>query len=153
MNLELITATEAHARELIRSLRVADRAEIVAAGSRPGQAVLASWRDAVIRRAALVDGEVAAIWGVSGSLLGGVGVPWLLTGSPCERVLPLQFARIYRAEVVSMLGLFTRLENFVDATYIGAIRMLILAGFRLDDPAPYGPRGALFCRFEMRAPK
>lgn len=151
MNLELLPATEAHARELIRSLRDADRAEIVSAGSRPGRAVLVSWRDAVIRRAALVDGEVAALWGVGGSLLGGVGVPWFLTGAAFERIPPLRFARIYRAEVVSMLGLFMRLENFVDATYIGAIRMLILAGFRLDDPKPYGPRGAMFCRFEMRA--
>lgn len=150
MTLDIVPATEAHARELIRRLRPRDRGEILAAGLRPGVGVMVSWRGAVVRKAALVDGEVAALWGVSGVLLGPVGMPWLLTGTPCEKVSPLRFARIYRAEAHEMLRLFFRLENFVDASYTAAVRTLALAGFWLDDPAPYGRRGALFRRFEMR---
>lgn len=150
MNIEITPATEAHARELIRRLRAADRAEIMSGGLRPGRAVLASLRSSVWSRAALVDGEVAAIWGVGGSLLGGLGRPWLLTGTACERVSPLRFARIYRGQVVSMLTTFARLENFVDTEYTGAVRMLRLAGFSIDDPEPIGKNGALFRRFGMR---
>lgn len=151
MSVEIVPATEAHARELAGRLRAADRAEIMAAGIRPGRTVLSSWRHAVVRKAALVDGDVAALWGVTGMVLGGVGTPWLLTAPPCEMVSALTFARIYRAEAVSMLGLFGLLENYVDSTYYGAVRMLVIAGFKLDDPAPFGRFGALFRRFEMRA--
>lgn len=149
--IEVIPATESHARALIRTLRAPDRAEIMAAGLRPGRAVMDSLRGSVWSKAALIDGDVAALWGVGGSLLGGVGRPWFLTGAAFERVPALRFVRIYRAQVVSMLETFATLENFVDAAYTSAVRMLILAGFRLDDPSPYGPRGALFRRFEMRA--
>src|ERR1700734_3016539 len=151
MSIEIVPATEAHARELLTRLLAADRAEITAAGIRPGRAVLSSWRRAVVRKTALVDGDVAAVWGVTGVLLGSVGNPWLLTGAACERVSALRFARIYRDEAREMLSVFPRLENFVDATYVGAVRMLTLAGFALDDPAPYGLHGAMFRRFEMRA--
>jgi len=148
--IEIVPATVHHARLLLRGLRDADKAEIMAAGFRPGTAVMSSWRRSVMCNAALVDGEVAALWGVVGVLLGRVGAPWLLTTSACERVSPIRFARIYRGETLAMSRLFPILENFVDVRYHSAVRMLLLAGFRLDEPKPYGLHGALFRRFEMR---
>lgn len=149
MRVEIVTATEAHASALADNLRQADADEITAAGFDPRGAVMASWRRSWICRAALVDGRVAALWGVTGELLSGVGCPWLLTTAVCERVHPLRFARVYRDEALSMLALFQILENFVDVRYNAAVRMLQIAGFHLDEAKPYGLHGAPFRRFWM----
>lgn len=147
--IEIVPATKAHGRALLSTLREGDREEVMAAGLRPGRAVMISLRDSLWSNAAMVDGEVAALWGVGGTLLSGIGRPWLLTGTACNQVSPLKFARVYRSEVGRMLASFFRLENYVDSKYTGAVRMLRLAGFTINDPEPFGQRGALFHRFEL----
>ena len=147
--IEIVPATAAHARALGCGLRPADRREIVICGLDPERTVTLSFEHSVLRRTALVGGRVAAMWGVTGTPLGIVGCPWLLTGLPALEVSPIRFARLYKAQVADMLRLFPLLENYVDASYAGAIRMLELAGFRLDDPAPY-VAGSSFRRFEAR---
>ena len=101
--------------------------------------------------AALVNNEVAALWGLCSTNNPGTGCPWLLTAPPVERLPVICFARAYRSEAKAMLEYFPRLENFVDVSYDAACRMIALAGFQLHDPQPYGPLGSLFRRFEMRA--
>ena len=151
MSVQIIPATEAHAEALSRTLRDADAREIVAMGAVPADTVMAAWRGSLIANAALVDGDVAAIWGVFPTDEPDMGQPWLLTAPAIENLSALCFARFYREEAKSMLKLRPRLENFVDVSYDAAVRMIALAGFRLDDPKPYGPLGSLFRRFEMRA--
>jgi hypothetical protein len=103
----------------------------------------------MVARTGLVNGRVGAMWGVVGMALGQLGQPWLLTGPACRLISPLLFARIYRQEALAMLDFFPRLENYVDASYGAAVRMLRLAGFWVDEPMPYGAKGALFRRFGM----
>lgn len=147
----IVPATADHAWILGRGLRAADVREVGCLGQMPHAAVFWSYRRALIRKTALVDGEVAAMWGVVGAPLGMVGTPWLLTGPASERVSALTFARIYQAEALGMLRLFPKLENYVDASYTGAVRLLKLAGFTLDEPKPYGLTQSPFRRFEMVA--
>lgn len=145
--IEIVESTLTHVRELRKSLREGDKQEVLAIGSNPDKAVYYSYKNSVYRRTALVNGKVAAMWGVGGTPLGNLGRPYLLTSTVSEEVSPLAFARVYISEVRKMQRLFPILENFVDAYYHGAIRMLRISGFTVDKPKIFGPGEALFRRF------
>ncbi len=102
----------------------------------------------MLRRTYLVDGEIAAMSGLCGDMLGDIGCPYLLTAQAAGR-LPLAFLRHYRSAVAEMLQHKLRLEGYVIASYVEACRMLTLVGFTLEKPAPFGPKQALFHRFWM----
>lgn len=151
MIINIAPTTADYVRELGKTMREADQDEIKAAGYIPHRILWQSYRLSVYTRTALVDGVVAAIWGVCGNIFERVGTPWLLTAPACELVSPLVFARIYKGEAEQMLEIFPHLVNIVDARYTRAIRLLKMTGFHLDDPQPYGKEGALFRRFSMEA--
>lgn len=87
------------------------------------------------------------MWGVAGSLLGGVGQPWLLTGPGFLR-LPFQMVRQGRIEAARWLRIFPKLENYADAGHTRACRYLGLIGYALDEPKMTA-RGHAFRRFWM----
>src|SRR4051812_31279454 len=101
-----------------------------------------------MRRTAFVDGEIAAMWGLGGVMLSDEGTPWLMTTPVVERV-PVSFVRIGRAQVAEMLSRRSRLANVVQASYLGACRLLEVLGFTLDEPIPLGPHGVPFRKFSM----
>lgn len=74
------------------------------------------------------------MWGLHGELLGSTGHPYFLTGTESEKVSSIRFARLYKEEVQVMRTLFPILENYVDATYEHAVRLLKIAGFTLSPP-------------------
>lgn len=147
MTLEIVPSIALHARELSLDLRERDILEAERMGLDPRKAVFQAYRKGLYRRTALIDDEVAAMWGVAGDALGEIGTPYLITGHKVKRVSPLRFSRIYRNEVQVMKELFPKLENYVDATYTGAVRMLSLSGFKLGEPEMHN--GNLFRRFTM----
>jgi hypothetical protein len=97
-------------------------------------------------KVAVVDGEVAAIWGMGGDILSDTGIPWLLTTAAIER-MPVTFIKQARIELARMLARKRRLENHVLAEYSQAVRLLEVLGFTLADPAPVGRNRVLFRRF------
>lgn len=153
VNIEILPTTHQHVLELRDTLREGDAFEICKFGLPIRKALYRSFRNAIFSRTATVDGKVAATWGLSGVILGNVGHPWLLTGTECDRVNPITFARIYKREVQEMLTKFDVLENWVDSTYIKSVRLLQLIGFTLDDPMPIkGLKSqALFRKFWLRS--
>lgn len=136
-----------HAKELSKTLRDDDQQEARALGHDPRKATFFAFRHGVLRKTALVEGKVAAMWGVCGSLLGQTGQPYLITGTEVSNVSSHAFAKIYRKEVLVMQDAFPILENYVDYRYEGAIRMLRLAGFRITGPYPMEPHGMMFLKF------
>lgn len=147
--ISIVPATLEHARIIGETLRPQDRAEIEAVGLEPEVEPTATLLASSISRSGVLDGRVAAMWGVV-KIADGWGKPWFLTGEAFCTVPPLRFARIYRGQVAEFLAQFSVLENWVDARYEESIRLLKMTGFSLDDPAPYGQFGALFRRFEVR---
>lgn len=152
-NIEIFPTTPQHMLELRTTLREEDASEICKFGLPIRRALYRSFRNSIFTRTALVDGKVAASWGLCGVLLGESGHPWLLTGTECDKVSPLTFARIYKREVQEMLTHFPVLENWVDNGYYKSIRLLSLIGFTLDDPMPIkGLKSqALFRKFWLRS--
>ena len=72
-------------------------------------------------KTAFVDGDIAAMWGLGGTLLGDTGVPWILTAPAIEKV-PLALVRESRKDIAEWLGFKRRLENLCAADYRAAIR-------------------------------
>lgn len=150
-SLEISAATQEHAEVLSRRLRQADVTEGLRLGVDPVSATIASFESSAMPRVVLVDGEVAAMWGASGDLGDRVGRPWFLTADACEKIHPVRFVRLYCSEVRRLIAQFPRLENYVDAQYTGAVRLISLAGFTLGPAEPYGVTQSLFRRFTMVA--
>jgi hypothetical protein len=108
------------------------------------------FRDALIRKTILVDGEVAAMFGLAGDGLGDTGEPWLLTSPAAERLAPFRYLRCGQTAVAEMLRAKPVLHNYVMASYTRAVRFVLLLGFTLGEPEPMGPNRVLFRKFEMR---
>ena len=138
-------------KEIVKVLRKEDQQEADALGVNPEKALFGLYRYAVLRKTAFVDNQIAALWGVVGTPLGIVGRPYLITGQAVELVSPLTFARIYRKEVVKMQELFPVLEQYVDASYTGSVKMIQLAGFSLNGEINTGPNKTMFYKFTRKA--
>lgn len=115
---------------LARTLRDADRAEQLAGGLVPVRSLRADFYNSIIRRTALIDGTVAAMWGLTGSALGHTGRGFLMT-APIIATLPLAFVREARREARAMLVHHRRVEGCVHCEYASAQRFLQLIGFTI----------------------
>lgn len=145
--IEIIQANLSHVQELGRTMNAEHILEYDGIGLKAHRALWRSWKNGIIRKSAIIDGEVAACWGVGGSFLGILGRPWLVTSPKARSVNPHEFARIYRKEVKEMLLLFPVLQNWVDDSYVGAVKLLKISGFRLDEPVPLGKLKRMYRKF------
>lgn len=150
MNVEIVPSTISHAKELTLTMRQKDREEALAMGLNPKKAVFYAYRNSLFRRTALIDGKVAAMWGVVGNLFGGSGKPYLITSTEVEKMSPIAFARIYREQVKKMSKLYPVLSNIVHDDYDAAKRMLVIGGFDITEPFPIDSSGHLFREFYLR---
>ena len=146
----IVDSERAHALLLRKALRTGDRAEIDAAGITDARAVWRSFSASILCRTAFVDGEIAAMWGLGGTLMAERGSPWLLTTPAVEKV-PFAMVREAKKHAHEMLTVRPYLANYVHARYTRAVRLLRLIGFTVSEPFPFGPRAEPFCKFEMRA--
>lgn len=148
--LEIVPATIEHAERI--ELRPGDAREVEVLGLTMPEAFKVSTARSMWAHTYLIDGEVAAMVGLSvDNLLGGIGAPWLVTGKPVDRNKKL-FLRETRAGVERMRAEFPVLRNFVHAEYAECLRWLRWLGFEIGPPQPKGPFGAPFCLFSMGNP-
>jgi GNAT superfamily N-acetyltransferase len=142
-------ATLQHAQRI--ELRDGDRREIAALGLAPDEALARSLARSLWADAYLADGEVAALIGVAlQPLVGGVAMPWLMTGRAVDRHRK-SFMAITRTRTQQMLAEHGTLVCQVHAEYAGAVRWLRWLGFALAPARPLGPRGALFHQATLTA--
>lgn len=144
--IEVVPSTLDHVKELSLSMRQSDRDELIKLGVNPHDGLSLSYEFSVIRKTALFEDKVVAMWGVFGTPTGMTGQPYLLTSPLIEDISVFKLARIYKNEVSQMKKLFPVLQNYVDASYTGAVRMLKIAGFILE---PVTLNGNEFYKFTM----
>lgn len=151
MNVEIIPATLEHVDEIAGCLREADKREAEASTLLSiRRALRCSLLSSKKAWAGFIDGEMVALFGVaSASLAGGKGVPWLV-GTDLIEKHSITFLRKNRKMLPEIMDGFSVLENWVDARNDLVIRWLKWLGFTMDEPAPHGPHGILFRRFELR---
>ena len=153
MGLEVTSPQPEHVTELARTMRQADRDEIAACGvPDPVEALQVSLYRSTWAYCALIDGEVAAIFGIApwGSLVGETGVPWLL-GSNVILKHRKVFMRMAPHYIELMRRVHPKLLNIVDSRNTLAVRWLRRAGFTVHPPSHVAPTGVLFHCFEMGA--
>lgn len=133
-------------------MREADVLELAAGGfSDTRAAVETSIASSTACWAARVNGELAAIFGVApiGTLMGGVGAPWLL-GTPAVPRHRRVLAACARPYIHVMLRAYPHLQNLVHAKNTVAVAWLKRMGFVLHAPQALPPLGEMFHLFEMR---
>ncbi len=134
----MLASTGSDVHEFAPRLRAEDRAEVLALGFTPVDGLLQSIAGAQEAWTYRADRQIICMAGVTPlSLIGRVGVPWLL-GSE----LVLQHRRAFMIEtrrmVADWLTRFDVLRNVVDARYEAAIRWLRWLGFKIGKPFPLG---------------
>lgn len=148
----IIPAERIHIPAIVARVRQADIDELWASSFSTVAEVLE--RGLVYSTAAwtvLYDDDPVAMAGVAPrSILGSVGIPWLVATDAVEQA-PVPFLRASRGYVPRMLGLYHHLVNYVDNRNATAIRYLRWLGFEFAEPAPHGVLCLPFRRFEMRA--
>lgn len=147
MEVEIVPAKFEHAYELSGNLRFNDWSEIAAVKLRPFTAIRRSMKASRWNKTALVNGHVAAMWGLGGIMLG-TATPWLFTSKYVEQA-PLSFLRYARQEVEDMLSYASEIRGIVSAEYLGALRLLETLGFNITPPFEH--EGARFCTYSKRA--
>ncbi len=150
MTIEILPSVQKDIIDLRRNLREGDRREVLSFGPCLRRILWDSFNYTHNPKTIFVDGELAAVFGCGGTVIGNVGRPWLLT-TPVSEKSPLLFVRTYRQQVIKMLDDYPVLENMVDASYSKAIKLLEMVGFSVYEPEKYGYNGALFRKFELRA--
>jgi hypothetical protein len=150
-------ATRAHALELAANMRDEDVLEVLAGGAAsPLAAIEDSLALSDLAFAMLFGGQVAALFGVQplevGTHLGPPtrGCVWVLTAQVTNKH-PGAYLKHSRPVVAAMLDYCPDLSNFIDARHGPALRWAKWVGAELGEPVPFGPHGALFVPFRVRA--
>lgn len=129
--IEIASANPRFLRALARNLRPEDLKEIACFGVAPMRALWLSYKSSLYCQGASVDGQPAAVWGVSGDVISTVGSVWMLTGPAVERA-KFTFLREARREVGKMLGFYPTLIGYVSRDYVQALRLVEALGFGIE---------------------
>lgn len=133
---------------LCGTLRYDDWAEITCFGLSPFATIKHCFKTSYLRRSVFVEGEIAAMWGLSGVMLGDTSNVWLLTSKMIEKI-PVAFIKEGRKEIAEMLGLCSRLNGITTESYSKAHRFLQALGFTLSEP--FLLKGILVRKYFMEA--
>lgn len=139
----------ADVRYLAPRIREADRNEAWAAAHlRPDEAIIMSWRLSDEAYTWLAHGRPVAVFGVAGTtaLDFETGCPWMLATDEIGRYWR-DFLRVSKRFVPAALETWPRLENYVDARNVLAVRWLGWMGFEIEPARPFGPLQLPFHRF------
>lgn len=142
MKYEIVDCTTAHLRAIAPILRTHDRAEIEATEPRVRHVLHALWRSSFVSHAALVDGQIAAVWGFCGQFVEPEVEAWMFTAPAVERV-PVVFAREVSAGIRAMLETRQSVISECMADYGAALKFFDLLGFEIG---PLERRGARWFR-------
>ena len=134
---EIIPCRLAHLREIQKTMRAQDRREFAIAGMNPRHRLHELYRMTAEPKTALIDGEVAAVWGDAASLLAPEGLMWLVTAPPIEK-MPLAFFREARRELGRLLEYRQRLRSCIAGPYKEAARFFALLKFQVSEPELIG---------------
>lgn len=149
--IEIVPATADHIRQILPDVRQADIDEFAAFSGQTAEQVLTDGlRFSTRCWAGLADGKAFAIFGVApGSILGGIGVPWLVSTYHVE-THQKAFLRRNKPIIREMLDIYPTLENYVDERNHVAKIWLHWMGFCLQPAAPAGLMNMPFHHFTMR---
>lgn len=144
----IVPTTVEHIRMLVANLRDEDRREIDKWGVSPFKGIWRAYKDSRSSHSCFIGGQIMAIGGLRGSVLGFIASPWLMTSRVVDEY-PFVFAALYRKEVKKMLKEYSMLETWCDFSYAKSLKMMRIIGFKEREIKPYGKGGSLLVRLEV----
>ncbi len=148
MTFEIVPARIEHMRLAALNLRPMDRAEIEGLGCEPRHLLHRLYRQSPFSRAALINCQIAAVWGITGALLADEGCPWLFTTPIVERQ-KIEFFRETRRQVEEMLKSRRRLSTYVLASYTQSTRFFTALGFKIGPAVSVGTKGIQYSQMTI----
>ena len=150
MAAEVLPVTVEDVATILPVVRQADIDEISEALGIPmEEALVDAITGSLNARKIVVDGLIVAVFGDAvHSILGSIGVPWLISTVHVEKHARA-FLKVCKPEVQGMLTRHQHLVNYVDARNTSAIRWLKWLGFSFGPAAPYGHRRFPFHPFTL----
>ena len=149
---DVVEATWEHIEPISANMREADTLEVwLSSHKTPHQAMSEGFQRSVKAWTIMHDDVPIGMFGVSClTLLGHVGVPWLLGTNEMLKI-KRQFVRESNRYIDEMLSMYPNLINYVHTENRASIRWLKWLGFSFEGPVAAGPEGAPFYRFERKA--
>lgn len=108
----LIEGSAYHCGEMSRKLRREHKRIILGLGVKPHRELRARFDDSIFRKAWLIDGRLAALGGVTGTVLSGNGFIWLAF---TEEALsyPIAIVREARAQIEALMATKRELQTLI----------------------------------------
>lgn len=141
--------TLAHIRAILPRLRAEDRLEIETVGRPIRHTLFDLWRNSYLRKAYIVNGEVAAVFGGAGMLGDDTVALWLFTTDVIDTV-PVTFIKEARQTITQLLQQKRVLISSVMASHAKAIKTYRMLGFDVGAPRQIGATPHEFCQIQMR---
>ena len=127
----IIDTTSAHIREMVSVMQQQTKDIAESMGYEPKKLLWYSYKQSIVCKTVFIKGKIAAIFGISGTLYGNVGQPWLIMTDEVNDY-PFKVAFAYKKELEKFQNMFPILEDYVDETNTKAIRMLELMKFNVS---------------------
>ena len=136
MRYEVVSAKRSDAGMLVRRLREDQKSALAMLGLKPHADLVAAFEQSFVRRAWRIDGRIAAMGGVIGTLMGATGYVWLAMSREGTRhpVAMVKEALRQLAELSDGRTLHARVPSADPA----AVRFALRLGFRADADAREG---------------
>lgn len=147
--IQIIPTERSHLSTMMDSFTETHQETAQKLNKNPKKALSKAFRRSLYAKTAIIDGKIAAIWGIYGVYMGNVGYPWLLMTNEVQSH-PFKVAFCYRQELKEMLQLFPTLIDIVDINHTKTVRMLKIMGFTFNE-VPMEINGHLYLRAEKRA--
>ena len=149
---QVIEAREYHCGQIVRRLREEHRAAVIGLGVNPHREIRASFDQSAYRRAWLVDGRLAGLGGVTGSLASSQGMIWLaLTAHAIKYPIEIVKEARRQLDVISETK-----RDLVSSLIPGdrtAIRFATMLGFEIAHTmtVPYGNGEVISVRYRGKS--
>lgn len=134
MRLEITEAQVRHCGQISRTMRVDHHRLLLAMGVPIHRELRAMFEGSYYRRAAHLNGTLAAIWGVESTPVSSDGRVWLVLAQHAIKH-PMTIIRQARQELTHLAGTKSCLTTTVIADDEPAIRLAVMLGFGVDKDA------------------
>ena len=124
-----------HCGQMARRMRRADREAMLAVGCDPHREIVHRFQESAYRRAWLVDGELGAVGGVSGTLAASDGYIWMVVAESATRHA-LALARMTLGQLATVSLTFRSVVSLMMAADERAIEFARFLGFCVVDGGP-----------------
>lgn len=127
-----------YAGQMIRHLRREHQVAFAGVGLNAHRELRSTMAQSAYYRAAFLDGRLAALWGVTGSLMSPFGFVWLTLTNEGARH-PITVLRHARRELDEMMKTRRELTTTVLQDDQAALRLCAFLGFHVEDHGPGAP--------------